>query len=70
VAESFPPAGQAVAIDLHAPLEDSPSMRRAHVPWRTREGKMLFVGATTDADTSSVPNMFDETTIPPFQYPV
>jgi hypothetical protein len=34
------------------------------------EGKMLFGGAATDANTSSVPNMFDETTVPPFQYPV
>jgi hypothetical protein len=31
---------------------------------------MLFGGAATDAGTSSVPNMFDETTVPPFQYPV
>ncbi|KAM0843408.1 hypothetical protein ACQ4PT_057721 [Festuca glaucescens] len=68
VAESFPSAGQAAAIDLNAPLEDSPSMHRAHVPRRTPEGKMLFGGVATDAGTSSAPNVFDETTVPPFQY--
>jgi hypothetical protein len=70
VAESFPPVGQAAAINLNALIEDSPSMRRAHVPRRTPEGKMLFTGAATDAGTSSAPNVFDETTVPPFQYPV
>jgi hypothetical protein len=56
------------AIDLNAPIVDSPSMCRAHVPRRTPEGKMLFQGAATAADTLSALNMFDKTTVPPFQY--
>jgi hypothetical protein len=70
VADSFPPAGQTAAINLNAPLENSPSMRRAHVPRCTPEGKMLFGGAATDAGTSSASNMFDKMTVPPFQFPV
>jgi hypothetical protein len=71
VAESFSPASQAApAIDLNGPLEDSPAMRRAHVPHRTPKGKMLFAGAATDAGTSSAPNVFNKMTLPPFQYPV
>jgi hypothetical protein len=74
VAESFPPAGQAAAtIDLNAPLKDSPMMRTAHVLRRTPDGKMLSAGVTTaatDAGTSSAPNVFDKTTLSPFQYPV
>jgi hypothetical protein len=66
VAESFPPAGQAAAIDLNAPLEDSLSMRRAHVPPCTPEGKMLFGGTATDVDTSSAPHVFCEMTVPLF----
>jgi hypothetical protein len=71
VAESFPPTGQAAAtIDLNASIEDTLSMRKAHVSRRTPESKMLFQGAATEASTLSAPNVFDETTIPPFQYPI
>jgi hypothetical protein len=45
-------------------------MRRAHVPHPTIEGKMLLGGATNDVGMSSAPNVLDETTVPPFQFPV